>query len=134
MLKNIIYMTKISLNFYYYVHSLIYYYLTLDRQIILSNGIRPSTRRFYFTQQFFIYFQIRISQISRSLQSRKKMTICVQIRSRIILSMVFGYILGLIGLYTVIFHLLRGWGGVGIHCKLIPDLIESTPSKILFPT
>ena len=33
-------------------------------------------------------------------------------------------------LYVTIFHLFRGWEGVGIHCEFIPKRIEATPAMI----
>ena len=94
----------------------------------------------------FLYFRSHISKIyhifttwtkNRSKHHKRYVTTCFQIRSRIIISMVLGYVPGLYFLflsYVAIFHLLWRWEGVGIYCKLIPYWIESTPARILFPT
>ena len=83
-----------------YIYSYLDIYPTIDK----SRSCVSTKIRFYFTQEFFIYFQINISQIytvstiwkKNSAQHLKRyVTTCFQIRSRIVIFIFFGYVPGL---------------------------------------
>ena len=72
----------------------------------------------------------------QALHIKQYLTTCFQIQSLIIFSFFFVTYLAYIFFlsYVAIFHLLRIWEGVGMHCNFIPSLIESAPARILFPS
>ena len=101
---------------------------------------------FYFTRQFYFYLLLNpyISNISNIYNPDKNLSLAYQTIFDHMFSdtksdhffLFFCYVLGLYFFlsYVAIFHLLRIWEGVGIHCNLIPSLIESAPARILFPS
>ena len=92
----------------------------------------------------FLYFWINIFQIFTistirtkfwALHLKRYVTTYFQIRSWIILSMFFGYLLGLYFLSSCMWQLstyFEKGGGVGLYCKLVPDWTKSTLARILF--
>ena len=125
---------------YYYVQFRISFYLPQDWQSTLAR-VKKKTVLFY-TNVFFLYFRINISQIStvsttwiqiRAYRIKLYVTTCFKVQIWIIIFIVLGYVPGFFSLFYVpIVHLIRRWGGAGIYCKLIPDWIKLTPWRILF--
>ena len=126
---------------YYYVYLFIYKYPTCDWQITLTRV--NNNKIFILHDNFFFNFKlIYISNISSLYNTennwannlKQYVTACFQIRSWFILSIFFDYVPGLyiyFFLCVEIFHLLQIRVGVRIYCKLIPDWIKLTPSRIL---
>ena len=88
-----------------------------------------------FKSMYLKYLDSLQSERNLSLASQKICDHNFQIQSQIILSKCFFCVLGLYIFlsYLAIFHLLRSWGGVGIHFKLIINLIKLTPAGKFFP-
>ena len=112
MLKNAIDTTEISLILYYYIHSLIYFYLPRDKQITLTSVIKKTFS--FYTAVFNICVWIHITKIYqiyiiqtkfRAKHFKPFVTTCFQIWSRIILSMFLGNVLSLYIFYSCICQL-----------------------------
>ena len=97
-LKNVIDTMEIWSRLYYYVHLLIAHYLLQNWQIMLMPVIKKTV--FILHDSFFLNVRIHISQISTvrtriwAYHPKQYATTWIQIRSWIILSMFFSYILG----------------------------------------
>ena len=128
------------LRLYYYVHFLISQYLPCDKQSMITR-VNNKTVSFYMTVQFFFTFE---SIYIKYLQYGKKIDpiISKYMWPHVFISKFGSYfpcfwlsnwIIFFSLLYVEIVQLIQRWEGAGIYCKLIPDLIKSTPSVMLFP-
>ena len=126
---------------YSYIHFLISCYLPCYWQSKLAHVINKTV--LFYTTDFYLLLNTYISNISNIYDTDQNLslasqTICDQMFSYPKLDHAFhifqlrSWIFFSLS-YVPISHLLWGWEGVGIHCKLIPYLIKSIPSRILFP-
>ena len=132
------------LRSYYYVHLLIFEYLSRAQKIML---VRVKTRRFYFIRKFcfsLLMYQY-ISNISNIYNPEENLTLAYQtICDHTFSNLKLYHTFHLIWLntwlvfcffsYVKIIRLLWRKGGVGIHCKLIHDWVELTGAIIFFLT
>ena len=135
-------MMKISPKLYYYVHYLISNYLPRDQQCTMIRVIK-TTVFIYTNVLFYLHLNPYISDISNIYNTDEILSLAYQtiyehmftdpeLYHNFHVFWLHTWIIYFFFWYVEIFHLLKRWEGAGIHCKLIPDWIESTPSRILF--